>query len=320
MRPTLTRRDFLGAALLAAPPWGLLLAPAHAAPRSLPFKLGVITDEISEDFEEALDFLSAQSLGYCEVREMWNKNIMNLSPQELERAKQAIQKRRLRVSDIASPLFKYNLTEMPARQDEKRDTFRAMFTDQDTKDLLRRAAEMAHFFETKLIRIFSYWRVDEPEKAYAHVRDRLTKAAGFAAKNRVILVLENEHTCNVGTGKELGRMVKEINSPYLRGLWDPGNATVLGEVPYPDGYREVRGDFAHMHVKDAKKDPATGKLIWAPVGGGMIDYRGQFEALRHDEYNGTMSLETHYRRPDGNALESTRESLAGLVKILHEVA
>jgi len=28
-----------------------------------------------------------------------------------------------------------------------------------------------------------------------------------------------------------------------------------------------------------------------------------------------MSLETHYRRADGNKLESTRESLEGLLKI-----
>jgi hypothetical protein len=29
-----------------------------------------------------------------------------------------------------------------------------------------------------------------------------------------------------------------------------------------------------------------------------------------------MSLETHYRRPDGNKVESTRESLEGLLKVL----
>jgi L-ribulose-5-phosphate 3-epimerase len=268
----------------------------------------------------ALDFLSAHSLGYCELREMWNKNLVSLSPQELERVKRAIQKHRLRVSDIASPLFKYNLPEMPARADEKRDTFHAAFTDQDTDDLLRHAAELARFFDTRLVRVFSYWRVQEPEKAYPHVRARLARAADAAAQHGVMLVLENEHTCNVGTGRELGRLVRDINSPHLRGLWDPGNAAQLGEVPYPDGYREVRGIFAHMHIKDVKKDPATGKLIWAPVGGGMIDYLGQFKALRRDEYNGTMSLETHYRRPDGNRLESTRESLQGLLKILHEVA
>lgn len=320
MPPTMTRRDFLGTAGLAAPAWGLSLAPGQTAPRSLPFKLGVITDEISENLDQALDFLSAQSLSYCEVREMWNKNIMNLSPVELERAQGAIQKHRLRVSDIASPLFKYNLPEMPARQDERRDTFQATFTDQDTADLLRRAAELAHFFETKLVRIFSYWRVDEPEKAYPHVRDRLAKAAQVAAKQGVVLVLENEPTCNVGTGNELARMLREVNSPHLRGVWDPGNAVLLGEVPFPDGYQAVRGLFAHMHVKDVKKDDASGKFIWAPVGGGLVDYRGQFKALRDDRYGGTMSLETHYLRADGNKLESTRESLAGLVKILREVA
>jgi sugar phosphate isomerase/epimerase len=113
-------------------------------------------------------------------------------------------------------------------------------------------------------------------------------------------------------------VLKDINSPHLRGNWDPGNAVMLGEVPYPDGYRDVKGLFAHMHIKDAKKNPQTGKIEWAPVGGGVIDWKGQLEAVRKDGYDGTMSLETHYRRPDGNKVESTRESLTGLLKIINE--
>ena len=57
----------------------------------------------------------------------------------------------------------------------------------------------------------------------------------------------------------------------------------------------------------------------APVGGGFIDWRGQLKALRDDHYDGTMSLETHYRRQDGDAFESTRESLLGLFGILKEI-
>ena len=71
-----------------------------------------------------------------------------------------------------------------------------------------------------------------------------------------------------------------------------------------------------MHIKDARKNAQTGKLEWAPVGGGFIDFKGQFAALHKDKYTGTMSLETHYRRPDGNKVESTRESLEGLFKVL----
>ncbi len=313
-----TRREFCF--LLAGAGLGSGLNRSARGATNLPFKLGIITDEVTQDFARALAFLSSYSLHYCELRELWNKNLMNLSQEQLDRAKALIAKHRLKVSDLGSPLYKYNLPEMPAQPNEKRDTFQANFTDQDTEDLLHRSFEMARFFGTDKVRIFSYWRVEDPEKAYPHVRARLAKAAEAAAKERIVLVIENEPSCNIGTGKELGRILREVNSPYLRGNWDPANAVMLGEVPYPNGYREVRGMFAHMHVKDVKKDPKTGKLSWAPVGGGFIDWVGQFKALRADEYTGTMSLETHYRRPDGNTLESTRESLEGLLKILREVS
>ena len=326
MRLTLTRRDFSsGVVGLAAGLFhrgaGSEASPALRGPGTGPqnrkpeFKLGIITDEITQDLVRALGFISTYSLEFCELREVWDKNIMNLLPGELDRAKELISRQRVQVSDIASPIFKYNLPEMPARA-EKRDTFRADFTDQDSDSLLQKSFELARFFGTTKVRIFSFWRAGQPEKAYPLVRDRLAKAAALAAKSGVVLMLENKHECNIGTGKELARVVRDVNSPSLRGNWDPGNAVMLGEVPYPGGYKEVRGLFAHMHIKDVKRDPATGKLAWAPVGGGFIDWRGQLKAVEQDGYGGTMSLETHYRRKDGNALESTRESLEGLLKIL----
>ncbi len=309
------RRDF--SRLLAGWGLGLIFPQARKTQGRMTFKLGIITDELTDNLEQALDFISRYSLDYCELRQVWGKNIMNLSREELDRAKKLIEQHHLRASDIGSPLFKYNLPEMPA-QPEKRDTFRAEFTEQDSEHLLEKSFELAAFFGTSKVRIFSYWRVEEPEKAYPLVRDRLAKAAALAARRGIVLVLENEHECNVGTGKELGRILRGINLPSLRGNWDPGNAAMLHEVPYPDGYKEVRGLFPHMHIKDVKKDPRSGKLRWAPVGGGFIDFRGQFKALREDGYDGTISLETHYRRADGNSVESTRESLAGLLEVIRE--
>jgi len=287
----------------------------------VPFKLGIITDEIAEDTGQALDFITHYSLAYCELRDLWKKNIMNASRADLDRAKELIEKHHLHVSDIASPIFKYNLPEVPAPP-EQVDQFGAHFTDKDSERLLLKSFELANFFGTQKVRIFAYLRVRdvEAEKAYPIVRDRLAKAAETAGKHRIILALENEHTCNVGTGKELGRILRDVNSPNLRGNWDGGNAAVLNEVPYPDGYREIRGLFAHMHVKDAKRDDRTGKLKWAPVGAGFIDWRGQFKALLEDGYDGTVSLETHYLRPDGNKKESTRESLEGLLKVIKQGA
>ena len=316
MGKTLTRRTFLGATLAAWPSMAYLRAATTS--RAMGWKLGIITDEITENLEQALDFISHYSLHDCELRDMWQKNIMNLSQAQLDRAKGLIQKHHLKVTDIGSPIFKYNLPQMPVRN-EKRDTFRADFTEADSDHLLHQSFKLARFFGTHKVRIFSYWRVQDPDKAYPYVRDRLAKAAKLAEENDIILILENEQECNIGTGKELGRILRDVNSPNLRGNWDPGNAAILHEIPYPDGYEHVRGLFPHMHIKDVKKGPG-GKLEWAPVGGGFIDWKGQFEALRRDHYEGDMSLETHYRRPDGNKVESTRESLMGLFKVIKETA
>jgi sugar phosphate isomerase/epimerase len=297
-----------------------ILDRAEAASDPLSFKLGIITDEISEDLGEALDFIAGYSLAYCELREMWGKNIMHLSTAELDRAKQLIERHRMKVSEIASPIFKYHLPEMPSPHPNLPDTFKAAdLTDKDTENLLQRVFKLAPFFGTSKVRIFSYWRVEEPEKAYPYVRERLAKAATLAAQHNITLLLENESDCNVGTGKELGRMLRDINSPHLHGMWDPCNAAQLGEVPYPDGYRQVRGLFPHMHIKDVKKDATTGGLMYVPVGEGMIDFRGQLKALLDDGYDGTMSLETAYARPDGNKLESTRECLEGLLRVVKSV-
>ena len=309
----MTRRDLLKTTLAAG---AISQFAAGATSDTHGFKLGIISDELTQNLEEALDFISGYHLHWTELREMWGKNIMNSPKEDLERAKQLTAHHDVQVSDIASPIFKWNLPNMPAVAGESRDTFSAKFTEQDADKLLLQSFDLARFFGTHKVRIFSYWRVENPDKAYPFVRDRLGKAAALAAKHDIVLVLENEHSCNVGTGRELGRLLKDVNSPNLRGVWDPGNATMLGETPYPDGYEAVKGMFPHMHVKDSRKSAKTGKLEWAPVGGGTIDFKGQFEALHRDKYDGTMSLETHYKRADGNKVESTRESLDGLLKVL----
>src|SRR5208337_5335528 len=100
-------------------------------------KLGIITDEVAEDLGQALDFIASYSLAYCELRELWGRNIMNLSPADLDRAKQLIERHRLKVSEIASPIFKYHLPGMPSPRPNWSDTFKAAdLTDEDTENLL----------------------------------------------------------------------------------------------------------------------------------------------------------------------------------------
>ena len=82
---------------------------AHGAGfcRRCPFRLSVINDEISADFDHACS-VAANDFGlqWIEIRSMWNKNVTELNADEIDRARQILEKYKLRVTDIASPLLR----------------------------------------------------------------------------------------------------------------------------------------------------------------------------------------------------------------------
>ena len=88
-------------------------------------------------------------------------------------------------------------------------------------------------------------------------------------------------------------------------VWDPANALVAGETPFPDGYEKLPQDrIVHVHAKDC--DMRTGKPAWGPLGTRHIPWKAQIARLLKDGYNGHISLETHWPGPDGNKLEASR--------------
>ena len=68
-----------------------------------------------------------------------------------------------------------------------------------------------------------------------------------------------------------------------------------------------------MHCKDIVG--AAGKYEWMKMGAGIIDYVGQYKALKKDGYRGVVSLETHWRGA-GTPEESSRQSMAGMKELL----
>jgi sugar phosphate isomerase/epimerase len=57
------------------------------------------------------------------------------------------------------------------------------------------------------------------------------------------------------------------------------------------------------------------KYDWAPMHGGIIDWTGQFKALKRDGYKQAVSLETHWHGA-ATPEESTRQSWAGMKELL----
>ncbi|HSF25799.1 MAG TPA: TIM barrel protein, partial [Blastocatellia bacterium] len=141
------------------------------------------------------------------------------------------------------------------------------------------------------------------------------RAAAKAAGRGVTLVMENEHACNTATAAEAARTLQAVRNSNFKLNWDPGNSAFRGETPYPDGYRLLPKDrIGHVHCKDVARKP-DGGYEWMAMGRGIIDFAGQFRALKRDGYRGAVVLETHWRGA-GTPEQSTRLSMAGMKELL----
>src|SRR5258706_15255862 len=132
-----------------------------------PFRLAVINDEITQDFEKACQIVSGDfGLHWIELRSMWDKNVTVLDAKQVEDAKKILTEHKLRVTDIPSPLFKTDWPGAPrSPQSQTRDQFHAAF-DASTQDkLLERCISLSRSFETDRIRCFDFWRLDD-QKPY----------------------------------------------------------------------------------------------------------------------------------------------------------
>src|SRR5437868_11575937 len=283
------------------------------------FRVAVINDEIGQDFGRACEVASREfGMEWIELRGMWNKNLLKLNAKEIEDARRVLEKYKLSVTAIASRLFKVDWPGAPkSKFSPKRDQFKADFTFDQQDEVLERSIDLAKTFGADRVRCFDFWRLDDQTPYRAAINEKLQDAADKAGKQGIILVLENEGSCNTATGAEAARVLNAVKSQYLMLNWDPGNAASRGEKPYPDGYNLLPKDrIGHCHCKDVVKKP-DGKYAWAPMGGGMIDWVGQFKALKRDGYHFAVSLETHWRGA-GTPEESTGESWAGMKKELQE--
>jgi L-ribulose-5-phosphate 3-epimerase len=285
-----------------------------------PFRVAVINDEITQDFGRACEIASREfGMDWIELRGMWGKNLLKLDAKEIEEARRILEKNKLRVTDIASPLFKVDWPGAPrSKFSPKRDEFNADFTFKQQDEVLERSIELAKAFQTDRVRLFDFWRLEDPAPHRAAINEKLQEAAGQAGKKRIILVLENEGACNTATAAEAAKVLSAVKSRNLMLNWDPGNAATHDEKPYPDGYALLPKDrIGHCHCKDARKKPDGSRYDWAPMRGGIIDWVGQFKALQRDGYKYAVSLETHWHGA-ATPEESTRQSWAGMKEQLRE--
>lgn len=246
------------------------------------FKRGVITDEISQDIEKAASLAKKYGLTGLEIRSVWEKGPHELEESDIQKIKETMNEYGLECCGISAPFYKCNI--------DSEEEVRANI------DILHKCIHLAKELGTKYIRGFTFWKKGELSDYIDKIVERYQEPIRIAEENDIYILLEFDPSVFATNAKTLTQVLKAINSPRVKGLWDPGNDIYEpdGEIPFPDGYNIIKDYFVHMHIKDAAKK-ADGTIEGVPFGEGQVDFEGQFKALVESGYDGYCVMETHYR-------------------------
>lgn len=232
-------------------------------------------DEIDDDPAVQIAVLQALGANHIEVRSAWGTNIVDLSDEQLSRLKELLAEKDMKVSAIASPIGKVDVS-LPAEHEVER---------------LNRAVNAAKVLEAQYIRIFSFYYGEdfEVESIRDAVMERMTALARVAENAGVVLLHENEKDIYGDTPDRVLDIIETVDSPALKVAWDAANFVQVGVKPFDEGYGKLRPHLEYLQVKDALF--SNGHVT--PAGEGDGDLLRTVEALKADGYTGFASLEPH---------------------------
>jgi len=247
-------------------------------------RLSAFADEILADLNEQIEVLRCEHIRFIDLRGVWNTNVLDLTDQQVAEIKQTLDAQGIGVSAIASPIGKIPVD--------------ASF--EDHLQRFRRAIELAHFFQTPFIRIFSFYppvtegnanagnKNADPASWRNEVLSRLRELTRLASNANLILLHENEKDIYGDTIARCTDILQSINDPHFQAIFDPANFIQCKQTPYPDAFQVLRPWLRYMHVKDALE----GGTVVA-VGEGIARWTEIVQQLHADGYDGFFSLEPH---------------------------
>ncbi len=303
-------------------------------PDGLPFTIGVVSDEISPDPQVAAREAQRLGLTSVEVNSLWNRQVHQLSEDEVDRAARIFDDAGLPVLAVCPSLFKPVYLPMNASEFKGHEEF------QEHLRILDRALELTTRFRgpggggVPFVRTFSFRKTGMiglgnstprlpnggpiDETTLDLIAEGLGRAAERAAKRGTTLVLENVRSCWGNSGTNAARIIERINASSLKALWDPANAYASGET-FPTGWKAVRRHVAHVHLKDASVvEPETGLTRWECIGRGQAHLIEELRALWSMPYRGAVHVETHWK-PDDRS-NGTAASVCGLLELLGRIS
>lgn len=276
--------------------------------------LSVVTDEISADVETAIELGVEWGVRDFELRGWDVQRVPHFTSFQKLRLRELMDQYGIRIAAISPGLFKCPYPLGPRNQFPLRTFDAALYqawqdmhdrVKQHMEELLPASIDYAQEVGTRTIVAFSFQRGFQPPGLPPdEVVEALRRAAEQVGSAGLQLVIEVESEFWADTGSNTAALVRAVGHPALGVNWDPGNAMVAGDNPYPDGYAAVRSYVRHVHFKDVALDQYVME--------GEIDWAGQIRALMSDGYDGCISVETHMQ-PKVSSARAMVNRLQGLL-------
>ncbi|BCH35624.1 xylose isomerase [Mesorhizobium sp. L-8-10] len=286
-------------------------------------KQSIVTDELSSDPETAFELGLEWGVDRFELRGVHDGRVPLLSPHVRQGLVRAVRSFGVSITAISPGLFKCpfpageparsNLGWMDAGFYHSWQDARSI-VENHRLNLLPASIDFAREVGAKYIIAFSFSRSGAPAgSAPEGVTEMLAEAAEATRAAGFELLVETEEGFWADTGARSAALIGRVGSPGLGINWDPANALIEGDVPFPEGYAALKHLVRNVHFKDARRYPDG---TWELLADGDVDWAGQIAALVTDGYDGAIAVEPHL----SPSVASTRATLARLRSLIDQAA
>lgn len=238
-------------------------------------RLSCFGDEIASDIDTQIEVMQDNKVPCLELRTADGVPVLSMAEDHARAVRAKLDKAGITVSAIGSPIGKIKIT----------DPFEPHL------EALSKAIELARRFETKHIRMFSYFIPDgdDPAEYRDEVMKRMRAKAKIAEEAGVLMMHENEREIYGDTDERCEDIIETVASSALKHIIDPANFVMCGVKPFDEAYARYGDETTYFHIKDAVA--TTHDVVVAGVGDGQIPEI--LDALKKRNFSGILSLEPH---------------------------
>lgn len=246
-------------------------------------------DEISENFDEQLEYLAVLGVKYMEIRGVDGTNISKLTDEELQVVKEKLDKAGVKISSVGSPIGKYDIT--------------AEFSEHF--DVFKKICATAKLLNTKYIRMFSFHLPEGADKAdyKDEVIEKLKAFIDYAKEQDLVLLHENEKGIFGDTFPACEYIMRNLYCDNFKAVFDFANF-VQCDQDTMEAYKALKPYIEYIHIKDA-----IGMDI-VPAGQGQGQIKDILTDVFANGYEGFLSMEPHLAEFAGlKELEDTEDEI-----------